>query len=77
MRLHFLALEPRVSVWETKDKKPLDIKICRVVAVGEKSQDHRKICGRDPQGPRMYTNPPTQESALEWHNLLVGSGGSD
>ena len=28
----------------------------------------------DPQGPRMYTNQPTQESAPEGPNLLVGSG---
>ena len=41
-------------------------------------QSHRKVCWRDPQGPRMYTNPPIQESAPEGPNLLVvGSRGSD
>ena len=29
------------------------------------------------QGPRTYTNQPTQKSALKGLNLLVGSGGSD
>ena len=40
-------------------------------------QPHRKVHWTDPQGPRTYTNPPTQESAPEGPNLLVGSGGSD
>ena len=31
----------------------------------------------DPQGPRMYTSHPTQESGPDGPNLLVGSGGSD
>ena len=41
------------------------------------SQPHRKVHWRDPQGPRMYTNPPTQEAAPEGPNLIVGSRGSD
>ena len=32
---------------------------------------------RDPQGPKMYTNPPTWESAPEGPNLLVASCRSD
>ena len=39
------------------------------------SQSHRRVCWRDPWGPRTYTNPPTQESASEGPNSLVGSGG--
>ena len=31
----------------------------------------------DPQGPRMYTGPPTQEAAPEGPNLTVGSEGSE
>ena len=31
----------------------------------------------DPQGPRTYTKPLAQESALEVVNLLVGSSGND
>ena len=41
------------------------------------SQPHRSVPWRDPQGPRMYTNTPTQESALAGPNLLVGSEASD
>ena len=36
-----------------------------------------EFIGRDRQGPRTYTNPPTQESAPEGPNLLVGRGESD
>ena len=35
------------------------------------SQPHRRVHGRDPQGPRMYTKPPTRESAPEGPKLLV------
>ena len=38
------------------------------------SQTHRRVCWKDPQGLKMYTNPSTQESAPEGPNLLVGSG---
>ena len=44
---------------------------------GRNSQSHRRVHWRDPQGPRTYTKPPTQESAPEGPNLLVGSRGSD
>ena len=36
-----------------------------------------RVCWRDPQGPRTYTNPPTQKSAPEGTNLFVGGPGSD
>ena len=35
----------------------------------------KRVHWRDPQGPRMYTNPPNQESVPEGPNLIVGSGG--
>ena len=37
------------------------------------SQSHRRGHWRDPQGPRTYMKPPTQESAPQWPNLIVGS----
>ena len=40
-------------------------------------QPHWRVHWRDPQGPRTYKNPPTQESVPEGPNSLVGSGGSD
>ena len=42
-----------------------------------RSQPHRRVPWRDPQGPRACTSPPTRESAREGPNLLVGGGGSD
>ena len=44
---------------------------------GRNCQPYRRVCWRDPQGPRTYTNPPTQESAPEGPNLIVDSMGSD
>ena len=41
------------------------------------SQPRRTVHWREPQGPRMYTNPPTSESAPQSPTLLVGSGESD
>ena len=41
------------------------------------SQTHRRVRWKDPQGPRMYTNPWTQELAPEGPDLLMASGGSD
>ena len=34
-----------------------------VALVGENSQPHRRVCWRDPPGPRTYRNPLSQESA--------------
>ena len=48
-----------------------------VAAGGRNCRSHRKVHWRGPWGPRMYISPPTQESAPEGPNLLVGSGGSD
>ena len=56
--------EPRVSAWETKDSKPLDLKICRSCGNGRNSQDHGRVLGRGPQGPGTHTNPPLCESAF-------------
>ena len=53
--------------------KPLAIKSSGVCGSRRNSQPHRRVRWRDPQGCRKYTNPPTQESAPEGHNLLVGS----
>ena len=53
-------------------KKPIG-----VVAAGETPSLTGEFTGKTHRGPRMYTNPPTQESAPERPNLLVGSGGSD
>ena len=44
---------------------------------GRNSQPHRRVRWWDLQGPRMYTIPPTWESAPERPNLLVDSGGND
>ena len=57
--------------------KPLTEKTYGGCGSGRNSQPHRRVCWRDRQGPRMYTNPPTQESAPEGPNFLVGSRGSD
>ena len=40
---------------------------------GRNSQPRRRVLWRDPHGPRMYTKPPTWESAREWPDFLVGS----
>ena len=66
----------RVTAWGNKASEPLAVKICGGCGGGRDSQPYRRVCWRNPQGPRMYTNPPTQESA-PGPNLLVGSGGSD
>ena len=41
------------------------------------SKPHRRVCWRDPQGPRACTSLPTWESAPEGSNLIVGSERSD
>ena len=46
-------------------------------AAGETPSLTGEVVGGDPQGPRMYTNPPTQESAPGGPNLIVGSRESD
>ena len=52
-------------------KKPVGI-----MAVGETPSCTGEFTGENVLS-RMYTNPPTQESALEGSTLLVGRGGSD
>ena len=47
------------------------------VAVAGETPSFTGESAGDPQGPRTYTNPPTQESASEEPNFLVDSGGSD
>ena len=71
--------QPRVLVRENIASKPLVIKTCRGCGGRRNSQPHKRVHWRHPQGPRMYTNPPThppRESAPEGPNLLVSSGGS-
>ena len=46
-------------------------------AAGETPSLTGELVGGDPQGPRAYTSPPTQEAAPEGPNLIVGSRGSD
>ena len=46
------------------------------MAVGETPSCTGEFTGKNVLS-RMYTNPPTRESAPEGPNLLVGSGGSD
>ena len=65
------------SMGEKKVSKPLAVKICGGCGSGRNSHLHKTVCWRDPQGPRMYTNPPTEESAPGGPNLLVDSRGSD
>ena len=64
-----------VPVWESNASKPLAVKTCGGCGDGRNSQPHRRVCWKDPQGPRTYTNPLTWESAPEGPNLLVGNRG--
>ena len=73
--------QPRVPAQGNKASKSLTLKTCGGCGGRRTSKPHRRVHWRDPQGHRMYTNPPThpptQESAPEGPKLLVGSGGSD
>ena len=69
--------QPRVPVLGNTASKTLTLKTCRGCGSGRNSQPHRRVCWRDAQCPRTYTNPPTWESAPEGPNLFVGSGGSE
>ena len=60
-----------------KASKPLTEKTCGGCSGGSNSQPHKRVYWRDPWGPRMYINLPTQESAPEGPNLLVDSRGND
>ena len=66
-----------VPAWGNKASKPLSLKTCEDWGGWRKSQPHRRVHWRDPQGPRTYTNPPTRESAPEGPKSLVSSRGSD
>ena len=70
-------MQPRVPLQEKKASNHQVVKTCGSCSSRRNSQPHRRVCWRDPQGLRMYTNPPTQESAPEGPNLLVGSRGSE
>ena len=52
-------------------------RICGGYGSRRNSQSHRRVCWRDPQGPRMYTSPPPGNQHLKGHNPLLGSKGSD
>ena len=67
--------QPKVPGRGKKASKLLAVKTYENCG-GRNSQPHRRVHWRDPQGPRTYTKPPTQESAPEGLNLLVGSRGS-
>ena len=66
------TVQPRIPAWETKASKPLAVKICGSCGGGRNFQPHWRVHWRDPRGPRLCTNPPTQESAPEGPNFLVG-----
>ena len=51
--------------YATKASKTLAVKTYGGWAGERNSQSHRRVCWRDPQGPRTYTSPPTWESAPE------------
>ena len=55
--------QPRILVRRNKAFKPQAVKTCSNCSSKKNSQPHRGVCWRDPEGPRTYTNPPTQESA--------------
>ena len=60
--------QTRVPVQGNKASKPLTVKTYGSCGSRRNSQPHRRAHWRDPQGPRIYTNPPTQELALEGPN---------
>ena len=68
-------MQPRVPTRGSKATKPLTEKICGAAA--ETPSLTGQFHWKNPQGPRTYTKPPTQESAPEGPNLPVGSRGSD
>ena len=70
-------LETQDSSMGKKDSKPLAVKTCGGCSGGKNSQTHRRVHWSVPCDPRMYTSPPTWESAPEGPNLLVGGGESD
>ena len=66
------------SIQRNKAAQPLTVKTSAGCSSrGRNSQPHRRVHWKDPQGPRTYTNPHTQESAPEGPTLLVGSRRSD
>ena len=66
--------QPRVPERGNEASKPLAVKTYGGSGSRRNSQPHRRVCWRDPQGPRMNTIPPTWESAPEGPNLLVVAG---
>ena len=69
--------QPRFPGQGNKPSKPLTLKTFGGWGSRRNSQDHKRVCWRDPHSPQKYTKPPTQESAPQEPNLLVGSRGSD
>ena len=66
--LHCGEIKPQISDWK-------HLWVLR--RQWERLPASQTVHWRDPQGPRMYTSPPTRKSAPEGPSLLVGSGGSD
>ena len=58
-------VQPRDPAW---GNKPLTEKTCGGCSSGRNSQPHKRDHWGDPQGPRIYTNLPTQKSAPEGPN---------
>ena len=71
------TIKPRVPAYEKKASKSLAVKTSGGCGGRRNFQSHKRVLWRNPQGPRMYTSPSTQESAPEGPNLLVGSRESD
>ena len=61
------AGQSRVPAWRNKASKPLKKPVRGEVKLPASQESY----WRDPQGPRMYTNPPTQEAVPERPNLIV------
>ena len=68
---------PQGSSTEKKASKPLVVKTGGNCSSKRNSHPHRRASWKDPQGPTMCTNPPTQESAPEGPDLLGGRGGNE
>ena len=75
--------QPRVPVQGNEASKPLPVKTYGGCGSGRNYQPHRRVRWRDPHGPRMYTNPPTQgistrrdRFACGWWGKLLKAGKS-
>ena len=65
----------RVLAQENKASKTLAVKTCGACGGGRNSQSHRRVGWRGSWDPRIYTSPPTQESAPERAQSACENGG--